>query len=172
MNPLIVSAIIVFFARILQDLVFNFKIEMFNRGNRPGVLVINFFESIIGISIIAAVVQFIDDRPILLLAFGAGSSLGGLLVIFLREKMNRKLVGQRQYFARISYTGNEDLLDVLGKEGYVFSVDQKTFTDGETRTLIEGAMENRARKERLKQLLQGRPNKIVTIIPAREVYWV
>lgn len=33
-------------------------------------------------------------------------------------------------------------------------------------------MENRAQKERFKKLLQGRENKYVTIIPAREVYWV
>ncbi len=172
MKALIISGLIVFLGRILQDVVFNFKIEMFNRGKLGGVFGVNFIESIIGITVIAFVVKYIDDDPRLLIFLGLGSSIGGIIVIKLREIMNRKLVGQRSYYARISFTGNEDLSDVLRKDGYIFTMEQKTFLDGETRTIIEGSLENRERKERLKKHLKGRSNKLVTIIPAREVYWV
>ena len=172
MNAIIISGLVVFFGRILQDLAFNFKIEMFNRGNRTGVFIINFFESIIGITIIAMVVKFIDKDPGLLVFLGLGSSIGGLIVIKLRDLMNVKIIGQRKYYARISFTGNEDLISVLKENRYIFTVETKEFLDGETRTIIEGSLENRARKELLKKLLKGRDNKLVTIIPAREVYWV
>ncbi len=172
MNTIIISGLIVFFGRILQDLAFNFKIEMFNRGHKTGVFVINFFESIIGITVIAMVVKYIDRDPKLLLIFGIGSSIGGLLVIKIRDMMNVKIIGQRQYFARISYTGNEDLVDILQKNNFIFTVDTKEFLDGQVRTVIEGSLENRERKEFLKTLLKGRENKLVTIIPAREVYWI
>ena len=171
MNTIIISGLIVFFGRILQDLAFNFKIEMFNRGNKTGVFIINFFESIIGITIIAMVVKYIDKDPKLLLFFGVGSSIGGLIVIKIRDLMNVKIIGQRQYFARISYTGNEDLIQILKENNYIFTVETKDFLDGETRTIVEGSLENRARKEKLKTILKGRENKLVTIISAREVYW-
>ena len=172
MEALLISGIIVFVGRILQDLVFNFKIEMFNRGKLAGVFGINFIESIIGMSVIAMVVGYIDEDPRLLIFLGVGSSVGGIIVIKIRDLMNKRLVGQRQYFARISFTGNEDLAGILQKDGYIFTVEQKEFLDGETRTILEGSLENRARKERLKGYLKGRSGQLVTIIAAREVYWV
>ena len=170
MENLIISGLIVFGGRILQDLVFNFKIEMFNRGKKSGVFGINFVESIIGMSVIAMVVKYIDTDPRMLVFLGLGSSIGGLIVIKLRDLMNIKVIGQRQYFARISYLGNEDLVDLLRKDGYIFTVETKEFLDGKVRTILEGSLENRARKERLKGHLKDRPDKLVTIIPAREVY--
>ena len=172
MEALLISGIIVLLGRILQDIVFNFKIEMFNRGKLSGVFGINFLESIIGMTVIAMVVKFIDEDPRLLVFLGLGSSIGGIIVIKIRDQMNRKLVGQRKYFARISYTGNDDLVEILKADGYIFTVDNKEFTDGQVRTLLEGSLENRERKERLKRHLKGRSDQLVTIIPAREVYWV
>ena len=172
MGALLISGLIVFFGRILQDLAFNFKIEMFNRGKLAGVFGINFLESIIGMTVIAMVVSFIDEDPRLLIFLGLGSSIGGIIVIKLRDLMNKNLIGQRQYYARISYSGNDDLIDILKEEGYIFTLEEREFIDGKKRYLIEGSLENRERKERLKKLLKGRPDKIVTIIAAREVYWV
>ncbi|MBI9106805.1 MAG: hypothetical protein JEZ04_08665 [Spirochaetales bacterium] len=172
MNALLASGIIVLLMRILQDLVFNFKIEMFNRGKKAGVIGINFFESIIGMSVIALVVKYIDQDPRLLIFLGFGSSIGGLIVIKIRDKMNVKIIGQRQYYARISFIGNEDLVEILRDNNFLFTVETKEFLDGQVRTIIEGSLENRARKEKLKTFLKDRENKIVTIIPAREVYWV
>ena len=172
MNALIISGIIVFSGRILQDLAFNFKIEMFNRGKQSGVFVINFIESIIGMTVIAMVVNYIDKDPVLLVFLGFGSSIGGLIVIKIRDMMNVKIIGERKYYARISFTGNEDLIDVLRENNYLFTVETKEFLDGESRTIVEGSLENRARKEELKKILKGRENKLVTIIPAREVYWM
>ena len=172
MEALLISGSIVFLGRILQDLAFNFKIEMFNRGKLSGVFGINFIESIIGMTVIAMVVKYIDKDPRLLLFLGLGSSVGGIIVIKIRDLMNKKLVGQRQYFARISFTGNEDLIEILRADGYILAVETKEFLDGTVRTIIEGSLENRARKERLKNHLKGRTDKLVTIIPATEVYWV
>ncbi|MBI9104608.1 MAG: hypothetical protein JEY99_19485 [Spirochaetales bacterium] len=172
MEALLISGGIVFVGRILQDLVFNFKIEMFNRGKVSGVFGINFIESIIGMSVIAMVVGYIGDDPRLLLFLGLGSSVGGIIVIKIRELMNVKIVGQRKYYTRISFTGNKDLVDILKAESYLFTVKEQEFLDGKTRTIVEGSLENRARKEKLKGILKGRPDKLATIIPAREVYWV
>ena len=172
MGALLISGLIVFFGRILQDLAFNFKIEMFNRGKLAGVFGINFLESIIGMTVIAMVVSFIDEDPRLLIFLGLGSSIGGMIVIKIRNLMNKRLLGQRQYYARISYLGNDDLVDILKNDGYIFTVEEREFTDGNKRMLLEGSLENRERKERLKKHLKGRPDQFVTIIPAREVYWV
>ena len=172
MKALLISGSIVFIGRILQDLVFNFKIEMFNRGKKSGVFGINFIESIIGMYVIAMVVKYIDQDVRLLVFLGLGSSVGGIIVIKIRDMMNVKIIGQRQYFARISFGGNEDLIGILKEAGYKFTVDTKDFMDGESRVILEGSLENRARKEKLKGYLKGRDNMLVTIIPAREVYWV
>jgi hypothetical protein len=86
--------------------------------------------------------------------------------------MNVKIIGERKYYARISYTGNEDLIGILRENDFLFTLESKEFLDGNVRTIVEGSLENRARKELLKTFLKGRENKLVTIIPAREVYWV
>lgn len=172
MQALLISGIIVFFGRILQDLAFNFKIEFFNRGKLGGVFGINFFESIIGMTVIAMVVKFIDKDPRLLLFLGIGSSVGGIIVIKIRDMMNVKIIGQRKYYARISFKGNEDLIGILKEQNYLFTFETKEFLDGGVRTIVEGSLENRERKEKLKGILKGREDKLVTIIPAREVYWV
>ncbi|MBI9102098.1 MAG: hypothetical protein JEY99_06770 [Spirochaetales bacterium] len=172
MEALLISGVIVFIGRILQDLFFNFKIEMFNRGKLSGVFGINFIESIIGMTVIAMVVQYIDEDPRLLIFLGLGSSVGGIIVIKIRELMNVKIIGERQYYVRISFIGNKDLVEILKKENYLFTVEEQEFLDGNIRTVIEGSLENRARKEKLKGILKGRSDKLVTIIPAREVYWV
>ncbi|MDC7225490.1 MAG: hypothetical protein PQJ61_01855 [Spirochaetales bacterium] len=172
MEALLISGVIVFLGRILQDIVFNFKIEMFNRGKLSGVFGINFIESIIGMTVIAMVVGYIDDDPRLLLFLGLGSSVGGMIVIQIRTLMNRRLEGQRRYYARVSYVGNEDLVEILKNDEFIFTVETREFIDGMKRTIIEGSLENRARKELFKEHLKGRPDKLVTIIPASEVYWV
>ncbi|MBN2656418.1 MAG: hypothetical protein JXR86_05100 [Spirochaetales bacterium] len=172
MQILLLSGVVVFFGRILQDLAFNFKIEMFNRGKLSGVFGINFIESIIGMYVIAMVVGYIGEDPRLLLFLGLGSSVGGITVIKIRDHINQKKIGMRQYYARISYIGNDDLVEILGKDGYIFTVEEREFTDGKKRTVLEGSLLNRARKERLKKHLDSRPDLFVTIIPAREVYVV
>ncbi len=169
---IIISALIVLIGRIMQDILFNLKIEMFNRGKKIGVFCINFFESMVAIYVIKLVIDLINQNIFLLGFLGIGSSLGGIIVIFLRQKMNKKLIGQRKYFVRISIQDSDELLNILKERKFIFTVTKNKFLDGKTRTIIEGSLENRKRKEELKEILRGRENKLVTIIPAREVYWV
>lgn len=169
---MLIAIVIVLFGRILSDLLFNMKIEMFNRGSVKGIAAFNFIESIVGIYIIKVVIDMVDKNVFLFVFLGAGSSIGGLLVLFIRSRMNVKLIGQRSYYVRLSYTGNEDLEGILREAGYNLTISKKKYLDGSEKTVIEGSFENRDRKEEFKRYLKGRPDKHVTIIAAREVYWV
>ena len=172
MNGMLTAALIVFIGRIIWDMLFNIKIEMFNRGNLKGIIGFNFIESIVAIYIIKIVIDLVNQNILLLVFLGAGSSIGGLVVLFIRRKINLKLIGERKYFVRISYTGNDDLVDVLKNAGYELAVRSMEYLDGTKRMVLEGSLANRARKEELKSYLKGRPDKHVTIIAAREVYWI
>ena len=172
MNSIVISILIVLFGRILADLLFNLKIEMFNRGNAKGIIGFNFLESIIGMFIIKTVLDLVDKNIFLLVFLGVGSATGGLLVLFIRNRINLKLIGQRKYYVRLSYTGNEDLEEILRAAAYNLTIEKKKYLDGSIKSVIEGSFESRDRKEEFKRYLKGRPDKHVTIIAAREVYWV
>ncbi len=159
--------------RIGQDTLFLAKIDAFNRGNKYYSMVINFMEAMYGITVIKIILALMTKNPLYAIIYGVGSLLGGVLSGYIKKKLDRKLIGQRQYFARISLENDidrSDLITILKEKKYDFTMSTREYLNGKTKLIIEGSLESRQRMTELKEILRGRPGKHITILRADEVY--
>jgi len=159
--------------RIGQDTLFLAKIDAFNRGNKYYSMGINFFEAMYGITVIKIILALMEKSPLYVLIYGAGSMLGGVLSGYIKKKLDRKLIGQRQYFARISLENDidrSDLIKMLAEREYDFTMSTREYLNGKSKLIIEGSIDTRQRMIELKEILRGRPGKHITILRADEVY--
>ncbi|MDC7236086.1 MAG: hypothetical protein PQJ58_22885 [Spirochaetales bacterium] len=159
--------------RIGQDTLFLAKIDAFNRGNKYYSLSINFFEAMYGITVIKIILGLMQTNPFYVVIYGVGSILGGLLSSAIKKKLDKKLIGQRQYYARISLENDRDrseLIKTLSDNNFDFTMSTREYLNGKTRLIIEGSLENRSRMIELKDILRGRPGKHVTFLRADEIY--
>ena len=170
---LIIGLILVL--RIGQDTLFLAKIDAFNRGNKFYSMGINFVEAIYGITVISIILKLMERNPFFVIAFGAGSIIGGFLSGRIKQKLDRRVIGQRQYFIRISLdsdTDRSELIQTLKDADYEFTLSTREYISGRYRLIIEGSVENRKRMLQLKDILRGRPGKHVTILRADEMYFL
>jgi len=126
--------------RIGQDTLFLAKIDAFSRGNIYYSMAINFVEAIYGITVIKIILDLMVLNPFYVIAFGGGSLLGGLVSGSLKKKLDRKLMGQRQYFARVSLENDidrSDLIYALKEAEYEFTMSTREYLNGKTRLIIE-----------------------------------
>lgn len=159
--------------RIGQDTLFLAKIDAFSRGNKYYSLSINFFEAMYGITVIKIILTLMQTNPWYVLIYGIGSILGGFLSGSIKKKLDKKLQGQRQYYARISLENDIDrseLISILSENNFEFTMSTREYLNGKTKLIIEGSIENRSRMVKLKEILRGRPGKHVTFLRADEVY--
>jgi uncharacterized protein YebE (UPF0316 family) len=175
MIDVVLIAALILILRIGQDTLFLAKIDAFNRGNRYYSGAINFFEAMYGITVIKIILDLMQKDIYYIFIYGFGSILGGLVSGYIKNHLDKRLIGQRQYFARISLENDIDrsnLIQTLAQEQYDFTVSTKEYVSGKFKILIEGSIENRARMLHLKDILRGRQGKHVTILRADEVYWL
>jgi len=159
--------------RIGQDTLFLAKIDAFNRDSKVYSMAVNFVEAMYGITVIKIVLDLMDRNHFFVLIFGIGSVLGGLVSSAVKRRLDDRLEGQRKFFARISLENDidrTDLIDTLSQRNFAFTVEIKDYLDGRKRTVIQGSLENRKRMHELKDILRGRPGKLVTIFRAEDVY--
>ncbi|RDG32464.1 hypothetical protein DV872_07900 [Oceanispirochaeta sp. M1] len=159
--------------RIGQDTLFLAKIDAFSRGNKYYSLSINFFEAMYGITVIKIILNLMQTNPMYVVIYGSGSILGGLLSSAIKKKLDKKLIGQRQYYARISLENDIDrseLIRTLSNHNYDFTMSTREYINGKTKLIIEGSIEDRSRMVELKEILRGRPGKHVTFLRADEIY--
>ncbi len=169
----ILIALLILFLRIGQDTLFLAKIDAFNRSNKYYSGAINFVEAMYGITVIKIILDLMQSNLSYIVIYGMGSVLGGLLSGYIKGKLDKRLIGQRQYYARISLEDEIDrteLLNILVKENYDFTVSKREYINGKTKLIVEGSIENRSRMLKLKEILRGRPGKHVTFLRADEVY--
>ncbi|OQY32374.1 MAG: hypothetical protein B6241_11115 [Spirochaetaceae bacterium 4572_59] len=172
MNVVLI-AIMILILRIGQDTLFLAKIDAFNRGNKIYSMSINFLEAMYGITVIKIILGLMQRNPWYVLVFGFGSMIGGLLVSGIKGKLDKRLQGQRKYFARISLENDIDrseLISILKEKNYEFTIARREYLNGNSKLIIEGSLDNRKRMLELKEILRGRPGKHVTIFRADEVY--
>ncbi len=172
MNLLLI-ALLILILRIGQDSLFLAKIDAFNRSNKAYSMTINFLEAMYGITVIKIILELMTQSSWYVLIYGMGSTLGGLLIAKVKSKLDRKLEGQRKYFARISLendTDRSELIEILRKREYEFTMATREYLNGHSKLIIEGSLINRQRMLELKEILRGRPGKHVTIFRADEVY--
>jgi len=173
MHNLLIIGTIVFFGRVVQDIFFLGKIDAFQKSKKPYMMAMNFLDAVYGILMLRYVIHYIDISVLFAVVFGLGSAIGGLLIIKLRDRLNKRLKGQRRFFIRISSPKKMlDLISLLKKEKYQFSIDRKKYTDGKVMTVLEGGVDTVVRKDRIKELLRGRMDKHVVIVRAEEVYYL
>ncbi len=173
MGEFLLIALLILVLRIGQDTLFLAKIDAFNRNNRYYASGINFLEAMYGITVIKIILDLMQRNLSYIVIYGTGSILGGLLSGYIKNRLDRRLIGQRQYYARISLEDEIDrteLLDLLVKEQFDFTVSRREYINGKTKLIVEGSIENRSRMLVLKEILRGRPGKHVTFLRADEVY--
>ncbi len=173
MIDIILTALLILLLRIGQDTLFLAKIDAFNRANKVYSMSVNFFEAMYTITVIKIVLDLMQKNVYFVIFFGLGSLLGGLISSAIKGKLDNKLEGQRKFYARISLDDDKDrteLIKTLIHHKYEFTVDKKEYINGKTRTVIQGSIENRQRMYELKEILRGRPGKLVTILRAEDVY--
>jgi len=169
----VLIAIMILILRIGQDTLFLAKIDAFNRGNKIYSMSINFLEAMYGITVIKIILDLMQKSPWYVLVFGFGSMIGGILVSGIKGKLDRRLEGQRKYFARISLENDIDrseLISILKEKKYEFTIAKREYLNGHSKLIIEGSLDNRKRMLELKEILRGRQGKHVTIFRADEVY--
>ncbi|MDA3938423.1 MAG: hypothetical protein PF693_03815 [Spirochaetia bacterium] len=173
MIDIILTALLILILRIGQDTLFLAKIDAFNRGNKLYSMSINFFEAMYAITVIKIILDLMDKSIYYVLFFGLGSLLGGLVSSTIKSKLDNKLEGQRKFYARISLDNEKDrseLIQILIDHNFEFTVDIKKYINGNTKTVLQGSLDNRKRMHELKEILRGRPGKHVTIFRAEDVY--
>ncbi len=173
MFDIILTALLILLLRVGQDTLFLAKIDAFNRANKVYSMSINFFEAMYTITVIKIVLNLMQKSVYYVLFFGLGSLLGGLISSLIKSRLDNKLEGQRKFYARISLDDDKDrseLIKILIAHKYEFTVDNKEYINGKTRTVIQGSIQNRQRMYELKEILRGRPGKFVTILRAEDVY--
>ncbi|MCF6334678.1 MAG: hypothetical protein L3J12_02935 [Spirochaetales bacterium] len=173
MIDIIFTALLILLLRVGQDTLFLAKIDAFNRGNKFYSMAVNFFEAMYTITVIKIVLTLMQKNVYYVIFFGLGSLLGGLISSVIKGKLDNKLQGQRKFYARISLDDDKDrseLIKILIENKYIFTVEKQVYINGETRTVIQGSIENRQRMYQLKAILRGRPGKHVTILRAEDVY--
>jgi hypothetical protein len=173
MSSFFIAAVLILLLRIGHDMLFLTKIDAFNRNNKYYTMGINFVEAVYGISVVKFILDLMSKSIWYVLIFGLGSLLGGLIVSIIKQKIDYKLQGQRKYFARISLESDVDrteLIEILKKHNFEFTVDVKEYINGKIKTIIQGSLDNRNRMHELKDILKGRPGKHVTIIRADDIY--
>lgn len=159
--------------RIGQDTLFLAKIDAFSRGNKYYSLGINFFEAMYGITVIKIILNLMQTNPLYVIIYGSGSILGGLLSGKIKQKLDKNLIGQRQYYARISLENDIDrseLIQILLENDFDFTMSTREYLNGKTKLIIEGSIEDRQRMIDLKNILRGRSGKHVTFLRADEIY--
>ncbi len=173
MFDIILTALLILLLRVGQDTLFLAKIDAFNRANKIYSMSVNFFEAMYTITVIKIVLDLMQKSVYFVLFFGLGSLLGGLVSSAIKRKLDNKLEGQRKFYARISLDDDKDrteLIKILIKHKFEFTVDKKEYINGKTRTVVQGSIQNRQRMYELKEILRGRPGKFVTILRAEDVY--
>jgi len=173
MTNIVLTALLIVVLRIGQDTLFLAKIDAFNRGNRIYSMSINLFEAMYAITVIKIILDLMQKSIYYVVFFGLGSLLGGLISSAIKRKLDDRLQGQRKFFARISLDNDRDrseLIDILNRHNFEFTVDLKEYINGKTKTIIQGSLDNRKRMRELKNILRGRPGKHVTILRAEEIY--
>ena len=159
--------------RMGQDTLFLAKIDAFSRGNKYYSYGINFLEAMYGITVIKIILTLMQTNPYYVIIYGFGSILGGSFSGIIKKKLDRKLIGQRQYFVRISLENDIDrteLIQILCDNDYDFTMSTREYLNGKTKLIIEGSIADRQRMITLKEILRDRPGKHVTFLRADEVY--
>lgn len=159
--------------RMGQDTLFLAKIDAFSRGNRFYSLGINFIEAMYAITVIKIILTLMDQNPYYVIIYGVGSMLGGQLSGIIKKKLDKKLIGHRQYYARISLENDIDrseLIQILSEREYEFTMSTREYLSGNSKLIIEGSIADRQRMIELKEILRGRPGKHVTFLRADEIY--
>ncbi|MBF9015845.1 MULTISPECIES: hypothetical protein [unclassified Oceanispirochaeta] len=173
MSDVLQIAGMILLLRIGQDTLFLAKIDAFSRGNRFYSLGINFFEAMYGITVIKIILSLMQQNPYYVIIYGLGSMLGGQLSGFIKKKLDKQLIGQRQYYVRISLESDKDrteLIQILSDREFEFTMSTRTYLNGNSKLIIEGSIANRQRMIELKEILRGRPGKHVTFLRADEIY--
>jgi len=156
-----------------KDLLFLAKIDAFSRSNKLYLTAVNFVEASYAIIAIKVVLDLMTGQPLYALVFGAGSVIGGLISSVIKGKLDKRLEGQKKFYARIALDDDIDrseLVKTLAARGYEFTLDTKEYITGKTRTVLQGSLENRKRMLELREVLRGRKNKHVVILRAEDVY--
>ncbi len=178
MEPAIIvvlTIILVLSVKTGMDVLFLAKIDAFNRGNRLYYIMVSFVETAFGIFGLSLVLQKVSSNYLYIFAYAFGAVAGGLISSKIKAKLDDRLDGQRKFFARITleeHIDEEDLVEKLREGNFDFVVKKEHYLTGQTRTVIQGSLDDRKRMWQLKDILRGRPGKHLVILRAEDIYFL
>jgi uncharacterized protein YebE (UPF0316 family) len=158
-----------------MDILFLAKIDAFNRANRIYYIVVSFIETAFGIFGLSFVLQQVGSNYAYIFAYALGAVAGGLISSKIKAKLDDRLEGQRKFFARITleeHVDEADLVEKLREGDFDFVVKKEQYLTGQTRTVIQGSLDDRKRMWQLKDILRGRKGKHLVILRAEDIFFL
>lgn len=123
-------ASIIFFARIIDVSLGTIRVNMIVRRKKTIAAIVGFIEVTIFISIIVRIIKDIDNIYGIL-AYGAGFAVGTVVGVLISEKLSRDLISTNI----ISKKHNEEIKELLSKEGFGFTCYKGTGREGEVEVI-------------------------------------
>lgn len=161
--------------KVGMDVLFLAKIDAFNRTNRLYYLIITFIETSFGIFGLSIVLNMVGSNYVYIFVYAFGAVLAAFISSLIKRKLDDKLEGQRKFFARITLDNaidEKEIVDILVAHNFDFVIENKQYTSGKYRTVMQGSLENRARMNDLKDVLRGRKGKHLVILRAEDIYYL
>jgi hypothetical protein len=158
-----------------MDVLFLAKIDAFNRSNRLYYLFTSFIETAFAIFGLSIVLQKVGLHWGYIFVYALGAVFGGLISSRIKARLDDRLEGQRKFFARITleeHVDESDLIEELREGNFDFVVKKEHYLTGQTRTVIQGSLDDRQRMWQLKDILRGRKGKHLVIMRAEDVYLI
>lgn len=168
-NPIIAVSFI-FLGRIFLDVFFLGKMDAFYKDDKLKLIIFGFLEAVYSVVVLSIVIGLMETHWLYSATYGIGAIAGIYVSSFIKKRLDKKLEGQRKFFVRVSMQDPTNLFDILQRHGFSFEYRESKYINGRKRYVIEGSIDTRERLEEMKQILQGRRNKHVTILRAEETY--
>lgn len=121
---------IIFFARIIDVSLGTIRVNMIVRRKKTIAAIVGFIEVTIFISIIVRIIKDIDNIYGIL-AYGSGFAAGTVVGILISEKLIRDLISTNI----ISKKHNEEIKELLSKEGFGFTCYKGAGREGEVEVI-------------------------------------
>lgn len=161
--------------RILMDILFIGKMDAFYKSQHIKMMAYGFIESIYAILVLSIIINLIETNIVYSIIYGVGSLLGMRISRLIKAKLDDKLEGQRKFFVRITFDEHYDydeVIDLLKQSEFDFMVHEHEYISGNNRIVMEGSVANRARLEKIKEILRGRKGKHLVILRAEDAYLI
>jgi len=165
MNPILLYALI-FFAKIIEVTVAVFRTVLITKGERKIATFIAFFEVMLWLIIVAAVLNNITDDPIKMVAYSGGFAIGQFLGSWLEDKVG---LGTVRVEIIVPFENGSSAADYLRSMDYAVTIIEGCGRDSQKKILLM-YMPRKESKKFVNILKKNIPNSVITVDDVKPVY--